>query len=961
MPLSPSPNPAPLPSPLPGPHPPPGRSRPDLARSRRRQPLPARRWRRQRTRALGRNPPSVRRIAPVRARLRGDLLSLPDAFFSSLDRFLHSSCPISPLVMDSSEYGGRICWGSHREAICLDNDGEGEAIYASSDGRGVGKHGESSNDPRCDDVTKELLGTVVHSEEEAYILCCDYGHRMGFSVRRGKQYYWLGTKNVRSKDYYCSKEGFKNDEYPNESSYNKLDTRTGCKAMIRFTVDEDGQWKVTKLVDEHNHDLAKPEERHLLRSMRSTGAKGSVLDPMVNAGIRTINAYSYMVEEGGGAENLAGDLQSLVSHFKRRANQEGMFYWDMQLDQEGRACNFFWRDGRSRVDYDCFGDVVVFNTTYRTNRYNRICVPFIGVNHHWQNVIFGCAFLLDETASSFIWLFKSFLKSMGDQPPKTIFTDQNQAITNAITEVFPNTRHRLCLWHIYKNAPSYLGNLNFDQNFHKLFNKCLQGCDSEEEFEETWGKMISKYNVQDHEWLNNLYKIRQKWCTALNKDTFDGGIKSSQRSESTNNVLHGIADKSTSLIKFVVAFEKLVNGWRKNESEEDFRCNQGAPTRIIKHSEILKHASKMFTHKIYKLFEKEYLDGCGATSSSQEISLGDTLYKFELTMQGRGSKVWTVTLDTSTMEVSCSCRKFETMGLLCSHALKAFNIKNVQRIPERYILKRWTKDAKKRVYSFDEEGSSKKKCTEAELTYHNQAMRYAYNLVMKSQGYEGARKILWDTFDLANAELEKFFAKLSVDAHSTVKDNQANDNDKEAEMVDDDDDDDDEYPMLDPTSVRTEGRSTKRLNEHSEKQKKGSSRREKRKAMENTTKDGSQRLRCLFPAPPSHFPFANPFASSNFYQVQPTNLGSTSNFYMHSYTLPMPSQSSKVTWGMHGSNIPFTSVVQGVNFANNPNQDMSSHARKHRSETSQPPVGKSAASREETDTEHQRGTSSREA
>ncbi|KAG1326830.1 protein FAR1-RELATED SEQUENCE 5 [Cocos nucifera] len=707
--------------------------------------------------------------------------------------------------MDSSEYGDKSCCGSHREAICLDNVGEGEAIRANSNGEEADKHEESSDVLRHEEVTKELLGQVVNSEEEAYNLYRDYGHRMGFSVRKGKQYYWIGTRKIRTKDYYCSKEGLKNDEYLDGSNFNKPDTRTGCKAMIRFTVDEDGQWKVTKMVDEHNHGLAKPEERHLLRSMRSLIAgKSSVLDSMGNAGIRMVSTYSYMVEESSDAENLeftkqncedyinkhklmlieAKDSQSLVKYFKHRANQEGMFYWDVQLNQEGRPCNFFWRDGRSRVDYDCFGDVVVFDTTYRTDRYNLICAPFVGVNHHWQNMMFGCAILFDETTTSFMWLFKSFLESMDDRPPKTIFTDQDQAMANAIAEVFPNTQHCLCLWHIYKNAPSDLGSVNSDQNFHELFNKC-QGCDSEEEFEETWGKMISEYNAQDNKWLNNLYKFRRKWCIAFNKDTFDGGIKSSQRSDLTNNVLNAIADKSTSLTKFVVALEKLVNGWRRDESEEDFRCNQSAPTCIVEHGEILKHASKMFTHKIYKLFEEEYLDGCRATSLSQEISLGATLYKFELTMQG-SSKFWTVLLDTSTMEVSCSCRKFERMGLLCSHVLKAFSIKNVQRIPERYILKRWTKDARKTVYRLNEEGSSKKKCTKVELVYHHQAMRYAYNLVMKSQGHEGARKILWDTFDLGDAKLEKFFDKLSLDAHSTVKDNQANDYD-EAEMVDDDD------------------------------------------------------------------------------------------------------------------------------------------------------------------------------
>ena len=97
---------------------------------------------------------------------------------------------------------------------------------------------------------------------------------------------------------------------------------------------------------------------------------------------------------------------------------------------------------------------MVFDITYCTDRYNLICAPFVGVSHHWQNVIFGCAFLLDETIASFKWLFKSFLDSIGNRSPITIFTDQHQAISNAIEEVFLNTHHRLCLWHISKTAPS---------------------------------------------------------------------------------------------------------------------------------------------------------------------------------------------------------------------------------------------------------------------------------------------------------------------------------------------------------------------------------------------------------------------------------------------------------------------------------------------------------------------------
>ena len=49
-----------------------------------------------------------------------------------------------------------------------------------------------------------------------------------------------------------------------EKNWKKLETRTGCKAFIRFTVEND-VWRVTAFNPEHNYELALPSERHLLR------------------------------------------------------------------------------------------------------------------------------------------------------------------------------------------------------------------------------------------------------------------------------------------------------------------------------------------------------------------------------------------------------------------------------------------------------------------------------------------------------------------------------------------------------------------------------------------------------------------------------------------------------------------------------------------------------------------------
>ena len=40
------------------------------------------------------------------------------------------------------------------------------------------------------------------------------------------------------------------------------------------------------------------------------------------------------------------------------------FFYLVQVDQDNRVAKFFWRDGRSKLDYGSFGHVVIFDTTY---------------------------------------------------------------------------------------------------------------------------------------------------------------------------------------------------------------------------------------------------------------------------------------------------------------------------------------------------------------------------------------------------------------------------------------------------------------------------------------------------------------------------------------------------------------------------------------------------------------------
>jgi hypothetical protein len=233
------------------------------------------------------------------------------------------------------------------------------------------------------DGSKEIfLGQVVNNKDETYNLYQEHAFKMGFSVRKGRElYYENEKKQTRLKEFYCSKQGFKNNKVEGEVAYEIADSRTNCNAMVKFNVSKEGLYRITKLVLNHNHEFVPPpEQRHMLRSMRNlSNVKGDVIKSMVNSGMKVTNIWSYLGEEVGGFNNLgitlkdmhnyvhmekfksieAGDAQALVNHLQNRRAQDVMFYYSVQLDQESRLTNVFWRDGKSKIDYNCFGDFVV--------------------------------------------------------------------------------------------------------------------------------------------------------------------------------------------------------------------------------------------------------------------------------------------------------------------------------------------------------------------------------------------------------------------------------------------------------------------------------------------------------------------------------------------------------------------------------------------------------------------------
>ncbi|KAH6771474.1 hypothetical protein C2S52_016277 [Perilla frutescens var. hirtella] len=400
------------------------------------------------------------------------------------------------------------------------------------------------------------MGFKRQSFQEMYELYCLHAREVGFSVRKNTQRN-NSTGDVIEKYYVCSSEGLKKSSTSSTLSGEKAKrkrtrniTRTDCKASLRVKRGRDGLLEVIEHIEEHNHELSRKEWSHMHRSHRSiTRDKADLIQDMISSGMRANDSYRYMVKEAGGEHMVGhtikdhrnfvnrmkmkqikvGDAQSFVDMLCQDGAEDEGFFYRFKLDSDGRLSNVFWRDSMMCEDYHLYGDVLIFDTTYRTNKYNMICAPFVGLNNHKKNVMFGCAFLTDEKIDTFEWLFEVFKKSMKLKCPVTIFTSQDLAITNALSKVFPDARHQLCIWHLYQNVVSRFGRLKDNKAFNDAFQRCLTGCVNKEEFERCWASMVSIHGLEGNTWFARLYDLREKWCTAYNKDYFSAGILSSQR------------------------------------------------------------------------------------------------------------------------------------------------------------------------------------------------------------------------------------------------------------------------------------------------------------------------------------------------------------------------------------------------------------------------------------------------
>ncbi|XP_044400140.1 protein FAR1-RELATED SEQUENCE 5 [Triticum aestivum] len=275
----------------------------------------------------------------------------------------------------------------------------------------------------------------------------------------------------------------------------------------------------------------------------------------------------------------------------------------------------------------------------------------------------------------------------------------------AIEALLPNTMHRLCMWHIMRKVPEKVApELRSDELFYKRMDSCVWNSETPAEFEESWKSLISDFGLQDNTWFGKCYSIRGSWVPAYFMDTPLAGIlRTTSRSESENSFFKNFIRRKLAFIEFWLRFDTALKCQRQEELIADHTSIHTTPS-LLTCWEVERQGSMIFTHEVFALFQSEVLAAREHCDVQETTTVGELKIMLISDQSHRKNKVREVRLETTTMIAKCSCKLFESKGIVCRHIIRVLRGAKINELPTFYVLKRWEKMCKRDVV-YDDEGN----------------------------------------------------------------------------------------------------------------------------------------------------------------------------------------------------------------------------------------------------------------
>ncbi|XP_057456635.1 protein FAR1-RELATED SEQUENCE 5-like [Lotus japonicus] len=198
---------------------------------------------------------------------------------------------------------------------------------------------------------------------------------------------------------------------------------------------QDFRMESGSFVEDHNHELTPSIYSHVIPAYRTLSESDRAqVDSLHSSSIRTCHIMGFIMVQKGGYSIVGFLKEDLYNYINRQK------HYKLRGEDARAAISYL----RGKEDNDA-----MFYSKYTTT------------------------------------------KDVSNKHLKSVVTDGDGAIREAIKQVFPSASHRLCAWNLHKNAKDNVKNKSFLTGFAKAMYSDF----TIEEFEEYWNNLVVEHNL----------------------------------------------------------------------------------------------------------------------------------------------------------------------------------------------------------------------------------------------------------------------------------------------------------------------------------------------------------------------------------------------------------------------------------------------------------------------------------
>ncbi|KAL5133189.1 putative protein FAR1-RELATED SEQUENCE 10 [Glycine soja] len=444
--------------------------------------------------------------------------------------------------------GVKLCGGRWRQTRYANGMDEDEWMYEIMSERADMdyENAEScgANEPHVDCSKAFKTSQVFECREDVLRWARSVAHENGFVAMilrsdtntgsRGRSTFVLiGCE--RSGEYKCRKKEFIRRD---------IGTRKcGCSFKLRCKPVAGGEgWMVKLICGVHNHKLAKSLVGHPYAG-RLTKAEKTLIADMTKSMVKPRNILLTLKEHNANScttikqiYNARSAFRSSIrgsdlemQHLMKLLERDQYIYWH-RIKDEDVVRDIFWCHPDSVKLVNACNLVFLIDNTYKTNWYRLPLLDFAGMTPTGMTFSVGFAYMEGEHINNLVWALQRFrgLFLKRDALPGVIVTDRDQALMNAVKDVFPECTNLLCIFHINKNVKAKCKSLIAQKNAWDYVMDCwgsLTDCPSEQQFDEC----LKKFEVACAPWPIFVDYVKETWIIPHKENFFSAW---------TNKVMH---------------------------------------------------------------------------------------------------------------------------------------------------------------------------------------------------------------------------------------------------------------------------------------------------------------------------------------------------------------------------------------------------------------------------------------